>query len=119
MSQEHVPAQSAAPQESAEDTAGTTAGTAAGITADARAEDTSERDLIVVRRVRHPKFSVFIGSGVALGIVVGILLAVRAGDAGAAYTWKVKLGYLCAVFGLAGGVLGATVAVILDRPKKR
>jgi len=115
MSQEHVPAQSAAPQESAEDTGGTTA----GITADARAEDTSERDLIVVRRVRHPKFSVFIGSGVALGIVVGILLAVRAGDAGAAYTWKVKLGYLCAVFGLAGAVLGAGVAVILDRPKKR
>ena len=115
MSQEQVPSQSAGPPGSAENTAAGPAETTVGNSAD----DPGERDLIVVRRVRYPKYSVFIGSGVVLGIVVGVLLTIRAGDAGAAYTWKVKLGYLCAVFGLAGGVLGATVAVILDRPKKR
>ncbi len=80
---------------------------------------TPQPEPVLVRRVRHPKYSVFIGTGVAIGVVVGLLLLWRAGDAGAQYSWRVRLGYLCTIFGLLGGVLGATVAVIVDRPRKR
>ena len=72
---------------------------------------------IPARRVRYPKYSVFIGTGVVVGIVLGVILTLRAGDGAAAFTVRARLGYLCSIFGLLGGIAGAAVAVFLDRPK--
>jgi len=107
MSQQHVP-----PDDQALDGARPGAPDAAGNGAPPRGAEP-----IPARRVRQPKYSVFIGTGVVLGVLLGVILTLRAGDAAAAYSWQAKLGYLCSIFGLLGGILGAVVVVIIDRPK--
>lgn len=75
------------------------------------------------RRTRTPKYPVFIGLGVVLGVVVaGVVTLLTPLDAdpvtGQQYSLGKVLGYLSLVLALVGGLLGGLVAVLLDRRRR-
>lgn len=66
------------------------------------------------RRTRSPKYAVFIG----LGVLVGVLVAGAATFAlpvTESYGYGAVLAYTALVLGLVGGLVGGLVAVLLDR----
>lgn len=65
---------------------------------------------------RAPRYRAFGFTGGFLGLVVGIVLALSF-DAAGNYSAQTILGYFMAIFGLVGALLGAGVAVLLDRRK--
>lgn len=67
-----------------------------------------------VRRTRSPKYAVFIGFGVLVGVfAAGVAtFALPATDD---YGYGTVLAYTSLVLGLVGGLLGGLVAVLLDR----
>ncbi|GAA1920246.1 hypothetical protein GCM10009775_11030 [Microbacterium aoyamense] len=83
-----------------------------------RAEDRIES----VRVRRAPKISVFLALGAALGILVALVLTFAFGgtseespNTGLVYTQGQVFGFLALICISAGVVLGAVVALILDR----
>jgi len=77
-----------------------------------------------VRRTRVPKYPVFIGLGVVLGVLVAgavTLLTPLDPDpvTGQQYSYGKVLGYTSIVLALVGGLLGGGVAVLLDRRRRR
>lgn len=71
-----------------------------------------------MRVVRTPKYSAFIGTGVFIGVLLGIGFTIAAGDRAATYSLGSRLGYLCAIFGLLGALLGGAVAVLVERYRR-
>ena len=72
-----------------------------------------ERRLRQARIRREPRYSTFVVSGVVLGFVAALLLTFTQPEG--EYSYAAVLGYLAVVLGLAGGLLGALVAVLLTR----
>jgi len=66
------------------------------------------------RRTRSPRYGVFIGVGVLLGVLAAGI-ATFALPVTDDYGYGTVLGYTSLVLGLAGGLLGGLVAVLLDR----
>lgn len=67
---------------------------------------------------RGPVFSRFITSGAIVGAVLGILASALSKPA-PDYGWFAAYGYLGLVGMVLGGLAGAVVAVVLDRPSRR
>ncbi|WP_427384020.1 hypothetical protein [Janibacter sp. G56] len=63
---------------------------------------------------REPKIIPFLVTGALIGVLIGLVLALRE-PAGAGYSATTEVGYLVALFGLLGLLLGALVAAILAR----
>lgn len=72
----------------------------------------------VGRPARRPRFGVFIVSGIVLALVVAAVLTLTLarpqGRDGVDYGLGGVFGYLAAVLGLAGALLGGLVAVVLS-----
>ncbi len=75
------------------------------------------KDQIDVSVRRSPKYSVFMGIGAVLGIVVAGILAVFVdpADMPMGYTVAKGLGLMLLVLGIGGLFLGGLIALILDR----
>ncbi len=65
-----------------------------------------------VSRRRQPRFRAFIVTGALLGVLVGLLLALRGHDTGS-YTTTSAVGYIASLGGLLGALLGGAVAALL------
>lgn len=77
---------------------------------------------IDVRVRRRPKYSVFMGVGVVLGLIVAPLLAmqdVELINPNEEYSFLAVAGFLGAVLGITGLILGAAVALIIERVSAR
>lgn len=66
------------------------------------------------RRRRSPRYAVFIGCGVLVGVLAAGI-ATFALPVTQDYGYGTVLAYTALVLGLAGGLLGGLVAVLLDR----
>ena len=67
---------------------------------------------------RAPVFSRFIVSGAILGALLGVLAAALSKPA-PDYTRLAAYGYFGLIGAVLGGIAGAVVAVVLDRPSRR
>ena len=67
-----------------------------------------------VRRTRSPKYGVFIGLGVLVGVIAAGIATFTL-PVTEDYGYGTVLGYTALVLGLTGGLLGGLVAVLLDR----
>lgn len=65
-----------------------------------------------VSRRRQPRFRAFIVTGALLGVLVGLLLAMR-GHATGSYSTTSAVGYIASLGGLVGALLGGAVAALL------
>jgi hypothetical protein len=79
-----------------------------------RSEQPPVEDMTRVRRTRSPKYGVFMGVGVLLGVLAAGI-ATFALPVTDDYGYGTVLGYTAVVLGLVGGLLGGLVAVLLDR----
>lgn len=70
--------------------------------------------MVQVRRRRSPKYPVFIGLGVSLGVLVAVVLT-YALPATQQYGYRSVVGYTALTLGLVGGLVGGGVALLLDR----
>lgn len=80
------------------------------------AESGNGRREVVVRRA--PKFVPFMAAGTVLGIAAAAATAL-AGPENAEFTRGAVFGFFTVFFGLAGLLLGAVVALVLDRVSVR
>lgn len=64
---------------------------------------------------RAPRYRAFVLTGALVGIVLAILLTALFPDSGRFSTGSV-MGYLAVALALIGGLLGAAVAVLIERP---
>lgn len=67
-----------------------------------------------LRMRRAPRYRAFGGTGVAIGVAVGVILALSF-KADSNYSIQTITGYFAASFALFGGVLGLGLAVLLER----
>jgi hypothetical protein len=70
-----------------------------------------------VSSVRGPVFSRFIATGAVVGALLGVLAAAMSKSA-PAYGTLAAYGYFAIVGIVLGGVVGAVVAIALDRPTR-
>jgi hypothetical protein len=63
---------------------------------------------------RAPRYSAFVVTGVLAGMGLGLLAGFLSSGSSDTSTFALY-GYLCAITGLLGGVLGAAVAVLIER----
>jgi hypothetical protein len=66
------------------------------------------------RRRRAPRYGSFLATGAILGIALGVALSFARPSTGQ-FSENSVAGYVAATFGLVGALIGAAVAVILDR----
>jgi len=66
---------------------------------------------------RAPKYRAFVVTGVLVGLVLSLVL-IQAFPEDHGYSTSTVLSYLAAVLGLAGGVLGAGLALLVERPRR-
>jgi uncharacterized integral membrane protein len=72
----------------------------------------------VYGRVRHaPRYGSFVSTGAILGIVVGVVLALQ-WQSRAEFSVNTVAGYVAAILGLIGALLGGALAVLLDRRRR-
>jgi hypothetical protein len=64
------------------------------------------------RRRREPRYRVFIGTGVVVGLVAAVVATLLVPPA-QNYSRAALLGWLVVVLGVSGGLLGGLVAVLL------
>lgn len=69
--------------------------------------------LEVASRRRSPRYGVFIGLGVTLGVAVAFFLTFSRPET--EFSYLSVLGYTALGCGLVGGLIGGLVAVLLDR----
>jgi hypothetical protein len=66
---------------------------------------------------RAPRYRAFVLAGAVLGLVAGALLAIVLGGGDAPFSPTTVTGYVGAIGLLLGGLLGAAVAVLMERPR--
>jgi hypothetical protein len=66
------------------------------------------------RRRRAPRYGSFVATGVIVGVVLAIVLSLSRPATGE-FSQNSVIGYVAAIFGLVGALLGAGLAVVLDR----
>ena len=66
------------------------------------------------RRRRAPRYGSFLVTGAVLGLVLGVILSFSRPSTGQ-FSQNSVVGYVAAILGLIGGLVGAAVAVLLDR----
>ena len=71
-------------------------------------------EMVQVRRRRSPKYPVFIGVGVFLGVLIAVGLTYSL-PATEEFGYRSVVGYMALTLGLVGGLVGGAVALILDR----
>jgi hypothetical protein len=72
---------------------------------------------VQVRR-RAPRYRACVALGAVLGVVAGAVASLLLADPGYRFSLGTTTGYLAAIGLLLGGLLGATVAVLVERPRK-
>jgi hypothetical protein len=73
---------------------------------------------VQVRLRRAPRYRAFVATGALLGALAGIVARLLLGDSGSVFSSATTTGYLAAIGLLLGGLLGAAVAVLADRPSR-
>ena len=73
---------------------------------------------VQVRIRRAPKYRSFVFSGAVLGVLAGVFTSMVLGDAESRFSPSTVTGYLAAIGLLIGGLLGAAVAVLVERPRR-
>jgi hypothetical protein len=66
------------------------------------------------RRRRAPRYGSFVLTGAAVGVLLGLALSVTRPATGQ-FSQNSVIGYVAATLGLIGALLGAGIAVLLDR----
>ena len=66
------------------------------------------------RRRRAPRYGSFVASGAIIGALLGLVLSL-ARPASGQFSQNSVIGYVAATLGLLGALLGAGLAVLLDR----
>ena len=66
------------------------------------------------RRRRAPRYGSFVVTGAAAGVLLGLMLSVSRPATGQ-FSQNSVIGYVAATLGLLGALLGAGIAVLLDR----
>ncbi len=72
-------------------------------------------EIVVRRRRLAPRYRIFIGAGVLLGVAVAGFLTLAFSNPDE-YSVSSVLGYMAVLCGLVGGFAGGLLAVLLDRP---
>jgi hypothetical protein len=67
---------------------------------------------------RAPRYGSFVVTGAVIGAVIGLVLSVSRPSTGQ-FSQNSVIGYVAATLGLLGALLGAGVAVLLDRRRPR
>ena len=70
-----------------------------------------------VRLRRAPRYRAFVLTGVLAGVLVALVVSRLTADAPTFSSGSI-LGYLAVILGLIGGVLGAGVAILVERPRR-
>ena len=73
---------------------------------------------VPVRLRRAPRYRAFVLTGALLGALAGIVASLLLGDPDSLFSTGTTTGYLAAIGLLLGGLLGGTVAVLVDRPRR-
>ncbi|MGZ4612274.1 MAG: hypothetical protein ACXV1K_03750 [Kineosporiaceae bacterium] len=73
---------------------------------------------VQVRIRRAPKYRSFVLAGAVLGVLAGVVTSMVLGDAESRFSPSTVTGYLAAIGLLIGGLLGAAVAVLVERPRR-
>jgi hypothetical protein len=82
---------------------------------DQPSEPPAEPDGVRYGRVRRaPRYGSFVVTGAVIGAVIGLVLSVSRPSTGQ-FSQNSVIGYVAATLGLLGALLGAGVAVLLDR----
>jgi hypothetical protein len=63
---------------------------------------------------RAPRYGSFVVTGVIIGVVIAVILSFSRPTTGQ-FSSNSVVGYVAAIFGLLGALIGAALAVILDR----
>jgi hypothetical protein len=67
---------------------------------------------------RAPRYRSFVLAGAVIGALAGVITTAVTGDGDARFSPTTVMGYLGAVGLLIGGLLGAGVAVLVERPRR-
>ena len=67
---------------------------------------------------RAPRYRAFVSTGILAGLAVALVLS-RFSPSGTGFSGGSTLGYLAMVLALLGAMLGAAVAVLVERPRRR
>jgi presenilin-like A22 family membrane protease len=73
---------------------------------------------VQVRLRRAPKYRAFVVTGAILGFLVGAVTAAVLGDPESRFAPSTVTGYVGAIGLLVGGLLGAILAVLVERPRR-
>jgi hypothetical protein len=73
---------------------------------------------VQVRIRRAPKYRSFVVAGAVVGVLAAVIATTVLGDADSRFSPSTVTGYLAAIGLLIGGLLGAAVAVLVERPRR-
>ncbi len=73
---------------------------------------------VQVRLRRAPRYRAFVVAGAVLGALAGLVAWSLLGDPDSRFSARATAGYLAAIGLLLGGLLGAAVAVLVERPRR-
>jgi membrane associated rhomboid family serine protease len=68
------------------------------------------------RRRRAPRYGSFVVTGVIVGVVLALIVSLSRPATGQ-FSQNSVIGYVAAIFGLIGALIGAFAAILLDRRK--
>jgi hypothetical protein len=67
---------------------------------------------------RAPRYRAFVLAGAILGLVAGVVASIVLGGGDAPFSSTTLTGYVGAIGLLVGGLVGAAVAVLVERPRR-
>jgi hypothetical protein len=85
------------------------------VTSEDQGDASAEREGVQYGRVRRaPRYGSFVVTGAVVGVVIALILSLSRPATGE-FSQNSVIGYLAATLGLLGALLGAGLAVLLDR----